>query len=350
MSAARFVERPSMRIVRGYDRFRIATEGLKEDRMQELGSYRRVLQRPRFHRWASTVRGFTLIELLVVIAIIAVLVALLLPAVQQAREAARRTGCRNSLKQIGLALLNYESAHRIFPPGSTSIIDYGVWSSNPTEYHLHSWASLILPQLDQADVYKQVNYNVSALSPLNYIPASQRLAVYRCPSFSGKDYSQEPLYVKLSPQYAIRNYVAMGATTVGNLWKIPDGVIYPGSRSTMDDIKDGTSMTLLIAETREQNAAVWIDGGTASLTSRRYEDSNPPSYAGSQISLNAYPYYNSAGQGIDCLWGPSSPHTGGAHHLFGDGGVRFISQSISPIIYDCLTTRAGGEPVNAHSY
>jgi prepilin-type N-terminal cleavage/methylation domain-containing protein len=303
-----------------------------------------------FSRNSRSARAFTLIELLVVIAIIAVLVALLLPAVQQAREAARRTGCRNSLKQIGLALLNYESAHRVFPPGSTSIIDYGVWSTDPTQYHLHSWASLILPQLDQSTVYKQVNYDVSALHVANYGPASQRLAVYRCPSFSGTDYSLEPLYVKLSPQYAIRNYVALGATTVGNLWKSPDGIIYPGSRTQMNDIRDGSSSTLLIAETREQNASVWIDGGVASLTSRGFDDANPPTYASTQIALNAHPYYISGGQGIDSMWGPSSSHSGGAHHLFGDGGVRFISQHINPIVYDSLTTRAGGEPVSNSAY
>lgn len=290
--------------------------------------------------------GFTLVELLVVIAIIALLIALLLPAVQQARESARSTNCRNSLKQIGLALHNYDSAHRTLPPGSTSVIDYGVWNSNPSQYHLHGWASLILPNLDQASIYNQINYEISALDPRNYAAASQRVAAYRCASFSGGDYSQEPLYVKLSPTYAIRNYVALGATTVGKLWKGPqDGSIYPLSKTRLTDISDGTSMTILIVETREQNAAVWIDGGTASVTSRRYDDSNPPSYSNQEISLNYKPYYNSAGQGIDCLWGPSSPHGTGAHHLFGDGGVRYISQSINPFIYDSLTTYAGAEGI-----
>ena len=291
-------------------------------------------------------RGFTLIELLVVIIIIAILVALLLPAVQQVREAARRTACRNNLKQIGLALHNYERTFHRFPPGSTSRIDYGVWTSNPSQYHLHSWASLILPNLDQAKFYNQVNYNVSALDALNVVAAAQKIVVYRCPTYSGNDFSHEPQYVQLSAKYALRNYVAIGATTIGNLWKSPDGVIYPQSTTRVEDIWDGTSSTVLVAETREQNAAVWIDGGTASLTSRRYDDGNPPSYAAADMAINYTPYFNSAGQGIDCLWGASSEHIGGAHHLFGDGSVRFLSQHISAAVYDGLVTRDGGE---AHS-
>jgi prepilin-type N-terminal cleavage/methylation domain-containing protein len=104
-------------------------------------------------RARPTVSGFTLIELLVVIAIIAVLAALLMPAVQQAREAARVSQCRNNLRQIGLALQNYEGQFRTFPSSTTSQIDFGVWNSNPANYHLHSWASMILPHLDQGPLY-----------------------------------------------------------------------------------------------------------------------------------------------------------------------------------------------------
>ncbi|MDB5391892.1 MAG: prepilin-type cleavage/methylation protein [Planctomycetaceae bacterium] len=309
------------------------------------------MQAPTSKRPALLLRGFTLIELLVVIAIIAVLIALLLPAVQQAREGARRAACRNNLKQIGLALHNYEGSYRMFPSSSTSAIDTGIWNSNPAQYHLHSWAGMILPNIDQAALYNKVNFNVSALDPANYAVASQRIQIYRCPSYSGNDYSLEPLYVALSPNFAIRNYVAFGATTVGKLWNQgPDGVFYARSSSRMADITDGTSNTLFLAETREQNASVWIDGGTSSLTSRRYDDTNPPSYAANQIALNYTPYYNSGGQGIDCLWGASSMHVGGAQHLFGDGGVRFISQNINGNVYDALTTRAGGEPIGGDVY
>jgi prepilin-type N-terminal cleavage/methylation domain-containing protein len=295
-------------------------------------------------------RGFTLVELLVVIAIIAILLALLLPAVQQVREAARQSVCRNNLKQIGLALHNYESAFKRFPPSSTSIIDYGVWTPNSSQFHLHSWASLLLPNLDQASLYNAVNYNVSALHPANIDPASQQIAVYRCPSYSGHDFSREPLYVALSPRYAIRNYVALGATNVGNLWQRPDGVIYPLSSIRAADVRDGLSNTLLVAETRESNAAVWIDGGTAALTSRRYDDGNPPTYAGREIALNHTPYFLAAGQGIDGLWGPSSQHAGGAYHLIADGSVRFVSQHIAAPIYDALVTRYGEEPYGSDSF
>lgn len=291
--------------------------------------------------------GFTLIELLVVIAIIAVLTALLLPAVQQAREGARRVQCRNNLKQVGLALLNYEGQHRTFPSSSTSRIDFGVWSPNPTNYHLHSWASMLLPFLDQGPLYGQLNFNLSALDQANALQASMILPVYRCPSYTGPRFSQSPLYGRFSVTYALRNYAAMGATSVGNLYLQPDGVFYAQSATRVADIVDGTSNTLFVVETRESSAAVWIDGGTAAVASRRYLETNPPSYAGPENSLNYQPYYIANGQGIDSQWGPSSMHLGGITHLLGDGSVHIISPNIDAVVYDALVTRAGGEPNHA---
>src|SRR5215510_4386620 len=135
-------------------------------------------------------RAFTLVELLVVIAIIGVLVALLLPAVQAAREASRRSKCQNNLKQIGLALLNYEGTFLVYPPSSTSGFGKGVWNypgTGPTDknIHLHSFASLLLPYLEQTSVQANINYNVSALDPANRTVASTILPFYRCPSYSG---------------------------------------------------------------------------------------------------------------------------------------------------------------------
>ena len=289
--------------------------------------------------------GFTLIELLVVIAIIAVLISLLLPAVQQARESARRTQCRNNLKQIGLALHNYESTIGVLPPSTTSQIDFGVWSGTPTAYHLHAWPTFLLPYLDQAPLYNQVNFLDSALSITNQAPARVRIPAYRCPSYTGGDYSRDSLYTKTYSFYAIRNYVALGGGNVGALWQTPDGAICPRCKVRITDLTDGSSNTLLIAETREENASVWIDGGVAAIAARRYLETNAPSYAGADLPINYTPYYPANGQGIDALWGPSSQHTGGAHHLAGDGSVRFLSQNINADLYQALVTRSGGETI-----
>jgi prepilin-type N-terminal cleavage/methylation domain-containing protein len=298
------------------------------------------------------VHGFTLVELLVVVAIISVLIALLLPALQAAREVARRTTCRNNLKQIGLALHNYESVNKILPPSSTSRIDFGVWSPNPTQYALHSWAGMLLPFLEQQTVTKQVSFDVSALNPLNKQAAAQVLGIYRCPSYTGPDFSRSPFYLPFSDRYAIRNYAAMGATTIGKLYLNPDGVFYAMSSTRIADVKDGLSNTIFVAETREPDAAVWIDGGTGSLAAHPYDQSSPDDFALPQVALNYTPYFVpfvglgvEGGSGIDCAYGPSSMHPGGIMHLFGDGSVHFISPEIRSTVYDSLVTREGKEVI-----
>ena len=135
--------------------------------------------------------GFTLVELLVVIAIIGILVALLLPAVQAAREAARRMQCSNNLKQIALALHNYENSLKVFPPSSTSKFGAGVWNypgTGPTDpnIHLQSFASLLLPYLEQANIANSINYNVSALDPANRTIASQILPSTAAPAMQAR--------------------------------------------------------------------------------------------------------------------------------------------------------------------
>ncbi|MBT5017958.1 MAG: DUF1559 domain-containing protein, partial [Planctomicrobium sp.] len=130
----------------------------------------------------SSLRGFTLIELLVVIAIIAILIALLLPAVQQAREAARRTQCKNNLKQLGLALHNYHDTHGIFPNSMDSYFPGGVPSrSNPRN---HSWMVMILPFIDQAPLYQSIDFSSQLYGQTlagGQLVTAQKMTPYRCP-------------------------------------------------------------------------------------------------------------------------------------------------------------------------
>jgi len=302
--------------------------------------------------------GFTLVELLVVIAVIGILVALLLPAVQAAREAARRTQCTNNLKQIALALHNYHDSLEVFPPSSTSGFGAGVWNypgSGPADpsIHLHSFASLLLPYLEQGNVAAQIDYNVSALDPVNRAVASQILPFYRCPSYAGKNYSDDPVYVSTVgyDKFAVRNYVVLGArTVVGLSGAMPaDGVMFPGSRTGFRDVTDGTSSTIAFAETREERSAVWIDGTSAAVAAR-WTDLSSPTFAGNTVSINYTPYFpggvfpNSIGQD----YGPSSFHPGGAQHAFVDGSVQFLSETMEVTVYDALATRAGGEVVGKY--
>jgi len=296
-------------------------------------------------------RGFTLVELLVVIGVILVLIALLLPAVQQAREAARLISCRNNLKQIGLALHNYESVHKVLPPSTTSQIDFGVWSPDPDQYHLHSWASLLLPFIEQETVQLEIDYDVSALDERNYEVAGTVVKTYRCPSYRGSDYSQSPLYLALQDRYAIRNYAAMGATTVGKFYERPDGAFFARSSTRFTDVKDGLAMTIFVVETREPDAAVWIDGGTAALTAHAYDESRPPDYDSPFSGLNFSPYFVPVNnQGIDALYGPSSMHAGGVSHLFGDGSVRMLNETIDTRVYDALVTIRGEEKIERSDF
>jgi prepilin-type N-terminal cleavage/methylation domain-containing protein len=300
----------------------------------------------------SVRRGFTLIELLVVMAIIGLLVALLLPAVQQVREAARQTQCLDHLHNIGLALHSYHGSHQLFPPGSTNDVEQGGWIADPTTRHLHSWSSLILPFIEQAPLYKTIDHNVSSMHPNNLPVASFVVPLYRCPSYTGEEYSTDAHYTRFSDRYAITNYAAMGGTDVGHIYGQstglfePDGTIYPLSKTREADVTDGLSNTLLLVETREEKMMVWIDGGTASLVARPYDDGNAPTYARNRHSLNYRPYFDYVDPYAE--WGPSSQHAGGAMHLFGDGRARFLSETIDDDVYVAVTTRAGGESVGSN--
>lgn len=293
------------------------------------------------------IQGMTLIELLVVIAIIGVLIGLLLPAVQGAREATRRMACSNNMRQIGLALHNYESSHRILPPSSTSDVEQGGWIADPDRRHIHSWLSLILPQIEAGNLAQRIDYDVSSMHANNLFAASHVVPVYRCPSYNGPDYSPDDNYTRRSARYAIGNYVALGSTDAGHIYGQnsglfdPDGTLHPLSKAKFSDVLDGLSNTLIASETREIRMAVWMDGGTAAVVAFRYDEYNAPTYAGLEHALNYTPYFDYPNPRSE--FGPSSRHPGGAQHLLGDGSVRFINNSIAALAYASLVTRRGGD-------
>ena len=205
-------------------------------------------------------KGFTLIELLVVIAIIAVLIALLLPAVQQAREAARRSQCKNNLKQLALALHNYHDSFKLFPPGSFAGV-YAQYVSGGLDGSRKCWMQMILPYIDQAPMYNQLTPYFNNGTDMLSVPQSiiaTKIAVLQCPS--------DPAAGKISStsQGFIGNYVlcsgphdpttSVNGSTVG--LKL-NGMFYGISSTKIGDVTDGTSNTVMGGE-----LIVVPDGGT----------------------------------------------------------------------------------------
>src|SRR5688572_13967317 len=279
--------------------------------------------------------AFTLVEILVVIAIIGLLIAMLLPALQQSREAARRTACANNMKQMGVAIAGYQLTNTVFPSSNTD--DVFSWDAGGRLPN-HSWGSLILPYIEMTALESSINYSISAMHADNRRAAATIVPIYRCPAYTGPDFTADSHYPP--DTYAIGNYVSIGASDVDHIWGVdekPEGVIFPLSQIKPAEIIDGLSKTMFIAESREEKLRVWIDGRTAANTALRYDPFGAPNSAG--ISLNYTPYYKEGD--IESDYGPSSMHPGGALHLFGDGSVRFVTDNITAANYVAFCTRAG---------
>lgn len=290
-----------------------------------------------------TSRGFTLIELLVVIAIIAVLVALLLPAVQQAREAARRSQCKNNLKQIGLALHNYHETANTLPPG---------WIGN------NRWGAgtMILPYVDQAPLYTSLSGTAGAAGTgfgtvMNTIPAANTLLQtiipgFRCPSDTGASTVTFPMNNSTTGTSVIfgrSNYI--GCVGSVNPGAVPttantNGAFAQNSRRNFRDFTDGLSNTFLWGERKSPVFQSNVYSGGDSIWAGVYDESSVQGIAvhvgdcfnnGTGYMLNSKtPTNPSTVATTNIPFGQfGSSHVGGGHFVMGDGAVRFISENIA---------------------
>ncbi len=275
--------------------------------------------------------GFTLIELLVVIAIIAILIALLLPAVQQAREAARRTQCKNNLMQIGIAMHNYDMAFETLPPGCVN--PTGPIRNMEEGYHM-SWMVQLLPVLEQASLFGKVDFTAGAYGASNAALRTVRIPTFICPS----DATNLPGMVNYAGCFSGEDV----AIDVDN-----SGLLFLNSSIGYQKIRDGASNTILAGEKRVMNGLSdlgWMSGSMATLRN-------------TGVSLNAGwdvggferrdrgrevplpPPSNTATSGFGSL------HVGGAQFLLADGAVRFMSENIDAQIYAFLGSREDLQPV-----
>jgi prepilin-type N-terminal cleavage/methylation domain-containing protein/prepilin-type processing-associated H-X9-DG protein len=337
-------------------------------------------------------RAFTLIELLVVIAIIAVLIALLLPAVQSAREAARRIQCTNNLKQLGIAIHNYQGSIGTFPLGTIA----AAWPLDPTlSPGNYRWGALafLTPFLEQTSVFNSLNFSFPMYGPAtttppgqiyppNYTSLNTMVTLFLCPSDRMERLTTADGFLGgTGRQFASMNYqFCAGSGSSGGDVTAPDGVFLENTVTWPQSVTDGLSNTAFTSESLLGSGGVrtvlpnagfpdpnvlfasvtWQGTAVASVTSAAclnpvsYSPNRMFAWADGSYSQGLYNhYYTPNSTYLDCIVGfqgvndgwkaARSRHPGGANVLYGDGSVHFVKNSINNLVWAGIGTRAGGE-------
>lgn len=310
---------------------RIKTSSAEGIRMSMMGTNRAT---------SGVVRNaFTLVELLVVIAIIGTLVGLLLPAVQSARESARQTGCKNNLRQLGVAMHNYETARKRLPPGYR-------YTANPQGNAAgFSWGALVLPFLEEQSVYDLMRFALPIHDIANTVPREKHLPVFLCPSDS---VSPAGFVTMGDERYAMACYVGnFGPPDLDDVQEQRDGVFSRNSGTKLAEISDGLSHTLLVGERQNgpfRKAGVHgnhFEYETTWAGAVRDVDDPTDDHGHMVLFQSGHPPNDQDSDDRDV----SSSHSGLAQFVMGDGSVRPVLESIDQAAYLALSTRSGGESI-----
>ncbi len=293
-----------------------------------MDTHRKPSNRPSF--------GFTLIELLVVIAIIGVLIGLLLPAVQSAREAARKTTCKNNLRQIALAIQNYETRFERFPSG---------WIGDTTKnLPGWGWASRILPYIEQSNLYDQIDFKLAIGAPANAGARTQVISAFLCPSDPHNEVGEltGPALPMIPYPVARGNY--SGVFGVSGIERFPDageGIFFRNSHVRSYDISDGLSTTLMIGE-RSSDFDTSLGNKVESVTWVGVVNGADDAMA--RILATSIDGPNDRINGRFEVF--RSHHQVGVHFACADGSTHLIGNSINLTVYRALCTRNGREVID----